>query len=101
MLFILSTDSKEDYCSICGRNFEGDKVGVREDVSIYCALCKRSFHVVTTQCVSLQDMRSKGFLCKLCTQKQGKYPAVQQSIYNKCKDHPTVYKYHTSNMTNY
>ena len=97
---LFSTDSKNQYCSMCSKEFVADKND--EDVSVYCTHCTRYFHSVKCgrMCDTEKPIPKKGFLCNLCTQ-QKKYPEIQQNINNRCKDVPTVFKYHNSNLTNY
>ena len=86
---------------MCAKKFEADKLGNNEDVSVCCRFCRRSFHSVNRlMCNTEKPIPGKGFLCNLCTQ-QKKYPEIQEEINNKCKDVPTVFTYHTSNLTNY
>ena len=87
---------------MCDKYFVAGKLGKNEEVSVSCTLCRRSFHSRNRIiCLDEEPIPEKGFLCKLCTQKQEKYPEVQEKINNRCKDYPTVFKYHTSNLTNY
>ena len=86
---------------MCYEEFVADKMGIDEDVSVCCTLCQRSFHSKKRLlCGTDEPIPDKGFLCKLCTQ-QKQYPEVLKRINKRCKKYPTVYTYHTSNLTNY
>ena len=99
---MLWTDLKTEYCSLCDKKFQVGELGEKEDVSVSCTFCGRCFHVINNRlCISQQPIPRKGFLCELCTLKQEKYPEVLEKIIDRCKNHPTIFKYHTSKLTNY